>query len=175
MIVQITHENICDINKVNEPFEIIGRIIPKYENDIWSYTEELYTEVYEKQYQNDAEDYETYINHKDKAIFFFYDNDICIGQIKMHRNWGQYAFVDDIFVLRSARGKGVGHALINQAIEWAKQNRLMGLMLETQDNNLRACRFYSKCGFRIGGIDDMLYANFPNIAHEKAVFWYLKW
>jgi len=175
VIVQITNENICDINKVNEPFEIIGKIIPKYENDIWTYTEETSSEVHEKQYQNDVEDYEAYINNKDKIVFFFYDNNLCIGQIKMHKNWGKYVFVDEIFVSKNARGKGVGHSLINQAIEWAKQNQLMGLMLETQDNNLWSCRFYSKCGFQIGGIDDMIYANFPNIANEKAIYWYLKW
>ena len=175
MIVQMTHKNICDINKVNEPFEIIGKIIPKYENNIWTYTEEIYSEPREKQYQNDVEDYESYINNKHKIIFFFYDKNICIGQIKMHKNWGLYAFIDEIFVSRNSRGKGVGHALIDQAIEWAKQNQLMGLMLETQDNNLWSCRFYSKCGLKIGGVDDMLYANFPNISNEKAIYWYLKW
>lgn len=169
MIAQITYESIRDINKANEPFEVIGRIVPKYENNTWTYTEEIYPEVYEKQYHNDVEDYEAYISNRDKTVLFFYDNDICIGQIKMHRNWARYAFIDDIAVSRNARGKGVGRALINQAIEWAKQNQLMGLMLETQDNNLWACRFYSKCGFRIGGIDDMVYANFPNIAGEKAI------
>jgi streptothricin acetyltransferase len=175
VIVQITHENIGDINKANGPFEVIGKIIPKYENDTWTYTEEIYPEVHEKQYPHDVEDYEAYINSKDKTVFFFYDNDMCIGQIKIHKNWGRYAFIDDLMVIKNARGKGVGHALINQAIEWAKQNQLMGLTLETQDNNLWACRFYSKCGFRIGGIDDMLYDNFPDIADEKAIFWYLKW
>ena len=131
MIVQISNENIKDVNKANEPFEVIGRIIPKYENDTWTYTEELYTEVYEKQYPQDVEDYEAYINNKEKIIFFFYDNDTCIGQIKMHKNWGRYAYIDDLIVSKDARGRGVGHALINQAIEWAKQNQLMGLKLET--------------------------------------------
>ena len=149
MIVQMTPKSICDINKVNEPFEIIGKIIPKYENDIWVYTEEIYSEAHEKQYQNDVEEYDAYINNKDKTIFFFYDNDMCIGQIKMHRNWGKYVVIDEIFVSRNARGKGVGHALINKAIEWAKQNQLMGLMIETQDNNLWACRFYSKAVYKL--------------------------
>ena len=46
-------------------------------------------------------------------------------------------------------------------------------MLETQDNNLIACKFYHNCGFKIGAIDTMLYANFGN-NFEKAVFWYLR-
>ncbi len=50
---------------------------------------------------------------------------------------------------------------------------LHGLMLETQDNNLIACKFYHNCGFKIGSVDTMLYANFEN-NFEKAVFWYLR-
>lgn len=175
MIVEITYENMGDVNKANEPFEVIGRIVPKYENGIWTYTEELFAETYEKQYFYDMEAYEAYINNKDKIIFLFYDNDTCKGQIKIYKNWGRYGFIDSLIVSKNARGKGIGHALVNRAIEWAKQNQLMGLALETQDNNLRACRFYSKMGFRLGGVDNMLYANFPGVANEKAVFWYLKW
>ncbi|HCX1646209.1 TPA: GNAT family N-acetyltransferase [Staphylococcus aureus] len=63
----------------------------------------------------------------------------------------------------------MGSALINISIEWAKHKNLHGLMLETQDNNLIACKFYHNCGFKIGSVDTMLYANF-----EKAVFWYLR-
>lgn len=58
-------------------------------------------------------------------------------------------------------------------IEWAKHKNLHGLMLETQDNNLIACKFYHNCGFKIGSVDTMLYANFEN-NFEKAVFWYLR-
>ncbi|HEB9964403.1 TPA: GNAT family N-acetyltransferase, partial [Campylobacter coli] len=64
-------------------------------------------------------------------------------------------------------------ALINISIEWAKHKNLHGLMLETQDNNLIACKFYHNCGFKIGSVDTMLYANFEN-NFEKAVFWYLR-
>ncbi len=67
----------------------------------------------------------------------------------------------------------IGSALINISIEWAKHKNLHGLMLETQDNNLIACKFYHNCGFKIGSVDTMLYANFEN-NFEKAVFWYLR-
>jgi len=42
-------------------------------------------------------------------------------------------------------------------------------MLETQDNNLIACKFYHNCGFKIGSVDTMLYANFEN-NFEKSCF-----
>ena len=77
------------------------------------------------------------------------------------------------YVCKDFRGQGIGSALINISIEWAKHKNLHGLMLETQDNNLIACKFYHNCGFKIGSVDTMLYANFEN-NFEKAVFWYLR-
>lgn len=47
------------------------------------------------------------------------------------------------------------------------------MMLETQDTNLAACRFYHQCGFVLGGVDTMLYDNCPN-NNEKALFWYIQ-
>ncbi len=82
-------------------------------------------------------------------------------------------YIEDIAVCKDFRGQGIGSALINISIEWAKHKNLHGLMLETQDNNLIACKFYHNCGFKIGSVDTMLYANFEN-NFEKAVFWYLR-
>ena len=82
-----------------------------------------------------------------------------------------YAFIEDICVAKSERGQGIGTGLIHKAIEWAEKSKLKGLALETQDNNLLACRFYAKCGFVIGAVNTMFYRNFNNDAF--AVFWYL--
>jgi len=176
MIKKMTLKNIKDINKANDSFNVIGRIIPTYENGMWSYVEEIYSNSYEKKYDDEDTahyDYQKYVNNNDYAIYFYYYDNKCVGQIILHSNWNRYAFIEDISVLGDYRGKGIGHALINTAIEWAKQNNLCGLMLETQDVNLLACRFYSKLGMKIGAVDNMLYANFPTY-NERAIFWYLK-
>lgn len=44
-------------------------------------------------------------------------------------------------------------------------------LLETQDNNLAACRFYHRCGFVLGGVDALLYSN-TSARGELALFWY---
>ena len=72
-----------------------------------------------------------------------------------------------IIVITGAPGTG------KTTTAWAQHQNLHGLMLETQDNNLIACKFYHNCGFKIGSVDTMLYANFEN-NFEKAVFWYLR-
>ena len=64
---------------------------------------------------------------------------------------------------------------MQSAVLWAKKAELCGLALETQDNNLLACRFYAKCGFVIGAVNTMLYKNFEKPwSDESAVFWYMK-
>lgn len=62
---------------------------------------------------------------------------------------------------------------MDQAVQWAQQHKLAGLMLETQDVNAAACGFYARYGFIIGGVDNMLYSNFSTAA-EQAIFWYYK-
>lgn len=171
-IVTINHQNLADINKANQPFEIIGKIKPTFVGGIWTYTEEIYEQSYIKAYPNDLCDYAVYINNPDKTVFFAYSGAECIGQIILKRDWNSYAFIEDICVAKSARGQGVGTALIQKAIEWAKNSHLKGLALETQDNNLLACRFYAKCGFIIGAVNTMYYKNFDQ--EEFAVFWYLR-
>ena len=170
-IVRINQDNLKDINKANQPFEVIGKINPTFANGTWRYTEERYERPYTKAYPDDTWDYAAYMDNPDKTIFLAYSGAECIGQIVLRRDWNRYAFIEDICVARQARGNGVGSALIQKAAEWAESSSLMGLALETQDNNLLACRFYAKCGFVIGAVNTMLYRNFGN--GEFAVFWYL--
>ena len=173
MIEEINHKNISDINKPNQPFDVIGKLIPVFQDGEWSFTECLYKEPYEKCYPADDEQYESYIDNPDRTVYFYYDNGECAGQIRIKKYWNKYAYIEDIAVAKNNRGKGIGAQLIKKAVEWARQKNLCGLMLETQDINLAACRFYHKLGFKIGAVDTMLYANFDN-CDAKAVFWYMK-
>ena len=80
-----------------------------------------------------------YIDNTDKIIYLYYQDDKCVGKVKLRKNWNRYAYIEDIAVCKDFRGQGIGSALINISIEWAKHKNLHGLMLETQDNNLIAC------------------------------------
>ncbi len=171
-IIKINQQNLADINKANQPFEIIGKIKPTFADGVWTYTEEIYEQSYMKVYTNDLCDYADYIDNPDKIIYFVYSGTDCIGQIILKRDWNGYAFIEDICVAKSARRQRIGTELIQKAIEWTKNSGLKGLALETQDNNLLACRFYAKCGFVIGAVNTMLYRNFDN--EEFAIFLYLQ-
>jgi len=176
-MIKLTSENTDDIKYLhfpNEPFQVIGKLIPYYNDGIWSTSEEIFNEPYEKTY-NDNFDYinNDFINGEDNAIFlYFYDN-IYAGNIIMWKNWNKDCYIENIDVRRDFRRRGIGKKFIGQAVIWAKEKNLKGLRLETQDNNLIACRFYQKCGFVLGAVDNLLYRNFDN-SDEKALFWYLK-
>ncbi|WP_055109691.1 GNAT family N-acetyltransferase [Paenibacillus ihumii] len=172
MIIKMRRSNLCDFNKPNERFVVSGRIIPKYENDHWTYTEEAFPEPYFKQYENEDID-TTYTEDPGKAVFLYYVDHMCIGQIRLRSNWNGYALIEDIGVSKDWRQQGIGTKLLKKGVQWAKENKHVGLMLETQDVNISACRFYASNSFIIGGVDSMLYSNFSN-ANEKAIFWYYK-
>jgi ribosomal protein S18 acetylase RimI-like enzyme len=173
MIAEINNENISDVNKSNGSFTIFGKIIPEYKNNFWSFTEELFNEAYEYEYPLEDNDYTKYINNKDKTIYLYFDDGKNIGQIILRKYWNENTFIQDFCVAKQYRRKGIGYKLMDKAKEWTKENNLKGIMLETQDVNLAACRFYNKYGFILGGVDTMLYSNFKN-SEQKALFWYYK-
>ena len=173
IIVKMGSNQIKDVNKPYQPFLIIGKIIPRYDNGNWTFEEMISQKSQVKNYSADEVDYTEYINNPDKVVYMCYVDKECIGQIRLRRNWNKYCYIEKIVVSSEYRETGIGKKLINNAISWAKANDMLGIMLETQDNNLSVCRFYCKCGFHIGAVDTMLYANFENNG-EKAVFWYMK-
>lgn len=46
MITKMTRFNMKDFNKPNEPFVVSGRIIPSFENNVWTYIEEIFAGPY---------------------------------------------------------------------------------------------------------------------------------
>ena len=174
VIKQIRKEIIKDIKGINEPFEIIGRIKPSLVNGEWSVSEELFDESYLHSYPDDDVDYKEYTDNPNQTVFMAYVDGEFAGRIIVRKDWNKFLFVEDISVLKDFRGRGVGTALVNKAIEWAKNEGMKGLALETQDNNLLACRFYLKCGFVLGAVNSMLYKNLDKaFCYCFALYWYL--
>jgi len=134
-----------------------------------------YTKSYsDGQFKETAnEDYSDYINNPDQIVYLACAGNRVIGRIVLKRNWNKYALIEDIAVDKNYRGHGVGRKLIEQAKRWAKDGGMPGIMLETQNNNVRACEFYRSCGFVIGGFDFHLYQGIHKHTDEIALFWYL--
>ena len=79
----------------------------------------------------------------------------------------------DIRVHPDERGHGIGRALFRQAVDWARARGCHQFKVETQNVNVRACRFYARQGCQLGSIHRYAYAGCPDVAHEAMLLWYL--
>lgn len=131
------------------------------------------TTPYQKKYPGDSFDYNDYIEKPDRIVYLAYVENIIAGEIRLRKNWNNYAYIEDIVVDAEFRRRGIGRSLINKAIHWAKEKNLPGIMLETQDNNAAGCLLYQACGLELAGLDRHLYHGLDPHTDEVALYWYL--
>ena len=171
-ICELNKDAIPHVNQCDSSFTVDSKLVLSVENGRISYTV-LDIAPYGKQYQPEEADYREYVSNPDKTIFLAYVDNEPAGQIRIRKYWNGFAYVDDFAVDAPHRRQGIGRALIQRAIEWARDKGLAGIMLETQNNNLAACRFYESCGFELGGFDAYLYKGLNPTTDEIALYWYL--
>jgi GNAT superfamily N-acetyltransferase len=94
-------------------------------------------------------------------------------KVNMLEGRDDLAVLWDLRVHPDFRGRGIGSALFQHAAGWARRQGCAQLKVETQNVNVRACRFYAAKGCRLGTIDCHAYANVPPVAHETMLLWYL--
>ncbi|MGO1001485.1 GNAT family N-acetyltransferase [Lysobacter sp. CA196] len=130
---------------------------------------------YRKRYRDEADDDDLrdYLATEDRIAFVAIERGEVIGRVLVSTSWNGYAMIDDIAVDAGHRRSGAGAALLDRAIAWAREGGYPGLMLETQDHNVAACRFYARQGFVLGGFDRFHYRHDAAVRHETALFWYL--
>lgn len=78
------------------------------------------------------------------------------------------ALLWNIRVAPEHRGHAVGTALFRAAEAGAKQRGLRELKVETQNNNVSACRFYARQGCRLDRVIPHAYPEFPD---ELQMIW----
>ncbi|HEK9099097.1 GNAT family N-acetyltransferase [Bacillus pfraonensis] len=155
---------VLSLRAMDQRIEYTVQEIPSYEKN---YSEDRYTED-----QEGDLDYSEYVNNPDKIIYLAFMDHQIIGMIILKRNWNGFAYVEDIKVDKQFRQLGVGKRLIERAKHWAQACEMPGIMLETQYNNVRACKFYESCGFVIGGFDFLVYKGINEQSDEIAIYWY---
>jgi ribosomal protein S18 acetylase RimI-like enzyme len=171
-IRQLDEQNFGELNRCDGTFTVDSRLVLQAENDVIHYTV-VGVPPYQKRYPAEELDYATYLHQPDRAIFFACAAEQLAGQIIVRKNWNHYAYVEDIVVDAGLRREGVGRALLQQVVAWARAKQLAGVMLETQNNNVAACRLYESCGFKLAGFDRCLYKGLHPDSDEIALYWYL--
>jgi ribosomal protein S18 acetylase RimI-like enzyme len=171
-IEQINAKNIRDVSKCEAEFIIDAKLVLQVENDEIGYSIMKVPSTHKK-YGKDDIDYTTYIDNLDKVIYLGYVDGQIAGQIILRKNWNRYAYIEDIAVDVKFRRQGIGKGLILEAKRWAQELNLAGIMLETQNNNVIACKFYESCDFQLRGFDTYLYKGINSDTDEVALYWYL--
>lgn len=169
-VKRITKENARDLNLKNEPFVMPGKFIPELRDGVWSYRTELYDTPQSMVFPDENYDFEE--TDQKGIIFGAYEDGECIGVAIYEDYWLKYMYLYDLKVNVTARGKGVGKALIQAGMEAAKERGYRGLYTQAQDNNLNTCMFYLHAGFEIGGFDNRVYGG-TSQAHKADVIFYL--
>ncbi len=171
-IREFDENNFEHVNQIDDTFIVNAKLRLHAENEKIVYTA-VEVSSYEKRYPVETVDYTHYIRRPDKIIFLAYIDSQIVGRIILRKNWNQYGYIEDLAVDTRHRKLGVGRRLITIAVAWAKAAQLPGLMLETQNTNVAACRLYERCGFRLGGFDNYLYRGINRGPDEVALYWYL--
>jgi GNAT superfamily N-acetyltransferase len=79
----------------------------------------------------------------------------------------------DLRVQPDLRGHGIGTQLFSRAVDWARARNCAQMKVETQNINVRACRFYARQGCHLGAIHRHAYEHDPQVSAEVMLFWYL--
>lgn len=60
---------------------------------------------------------------------------------------GRYVLLDELYLRKTARGRGMGRDALARALEWARRQNLGVIRLEVHDHNPRARDLYLRNGF----------------------------
>lgn len=147
-------------------FWVEQRLVPSLQDGRFRYRIQALEQAYEKTYADEPDE------EPSDLIRLAYSGEQAVGRIDLSRGWNGLAVIDNLVVDKAWRRSGAASALIVDAVAWAQAEGLAGLMLETQDSNVAACRLYERCGFVLMGVDSGLYRALPGAADELALFWY---
>lgn len=150
---------------------VTSRLALGIENEKLVYSIVSVDPPYERDIQTDDVDYS--FDEAGPTIFTAEADGQSAGRIRMIRWWNQFCYVEDLVVNPQYRGRGIGRMFLERGIQWARENRFPGVMLETQDDNVPACTLYQSCGFVLSGFDRNLYKAVNPNTRDIALFWYL--
>jgi GNAT superfamily N-acetyltransferase len=77
----------------------------------------------------------------------------------------------DLRVAPDWRGKSIGRQLFARAVAWAQARHCRRFIVETQNINVPACRFYARQGCELGAINRYAY---DETLKETQLLWYRK-
>ncbi len=93
------------------------------------------------------------LTQSESTIFIAFENETALGFIQLYPIFSSLGMkpaliLNDLFVLESARGRGIGESLIKEAIKFAQSTGANSLSLATAQDN-PAQKLYERLGWRL--------------------------
>ena len=116
------------------------------------------------------------------AFFMAFDGERPVGaatvasrdkEVNMLSGRDDLAVLWDIRVDGDYKRRGVGQALFDMAVKWSREQGLVQMKIECQNNNVPAVKFYHKQGAELCIIDEYAYYSEPEYRHETQFVWFL--
>ncbi len=73
--------------------------------------------------------------------------------------WNNTVFVWRLMIDQDYRRQGIGRRLWARAVDFARRSDVRALLVETQNTNVPACRFYAEMGCILCGLHEAFYHN----------------
>ena len=96
------------------------------------------------------------LNNRTVSFLIAMTSDTAIGYAKLGRNnipgniaLNQAIELERLYIVKEAKGRGVGSALMNACMALARSESFKVLWLGVWEHNHRAMDFYKKCGFEV--------------------------
>jgi ribosomal protein S18 acetylase RimI-like enzyme len=119
-----------------------------------------------------SEDYARYVEMlaQDHSFGAYHNGRLVAFAINEVNDWNQSLRIWEFQVMQDYRGQGIGRALMERVISKAVESKFRIIVLETQNTNVPAIRFYCKMGFTLEALDLSLYTNEDVESGEVAFF-----
>jgi ribosomal protein S18 acetylase RimI-like enzyme len=83
-----------------------------------------------------------------------------VGLLELEQHyWNNTAFLWTLMIDQDYRRQGLGQRLWHRAVEYARQCEVRAILIETQNTNPAACKFYLRLGCELVGLNEAFYTN----------------
>lgn len=129
-----------------------------------------------------ATEYEKQFDISNWRFYMAFDGDVPVGAMTvvgetkgLNMLYGRKdaCVLWDIRVADAYKHKGIGQRLLDMGVADAKKSGYRQMIIECQNNNVPACKFYQKQGAVLSKIDMYAYYLEPEIRDEIQFVWYL--
>lgn len=149
----------------------------------------VFEEVPVEPYVKDLGKYEEAVKYEEMfditnwRFFMAFDGDTPVGAMTVAGTTGGMNMLGgrtdacvlwDIRVADGYKHMGIGQKMLDMGLSKAKADGYKTMIIECQNNNVPACRFYQKQGALLSKVDLNAYDSEPDVADEVQFVWHLE-